>query len=68
MENIFCEKLKELRLEKEIGQVELAKQLNVNAFFAGHYATERFGVRALGEWLAEKAPLDVSFIDFNLPY
>jgi putative NIF3 family GTP cyclohydrolase 1 type 2 len=46
----------------------LAKQLQVNGFFAGHYATERFGVRALGEWLAEKAALDVSFIDFKLPY
>lgn len=46
----------------------LAKQLSVNGLFAGHYATERFGVRALGEWLAEKAALDVSFIDFNLPY
>lgn len=46
----------------------LAKQLHVNGFFAGHYATERFGVCALGEWLAEKVALDVSFIDFNLPY
>ncbi len=46
----------------------LAKQLNMNGFFAGHYATERFGVRALGEWLSEKATLDVSFIDFELPF
>ena len=54
--------------EANLVAYNLAKQLNVNAFFAGHYATERFGVRALGEWLAEKQALDVSFIDFNLPY
>ena len=30
MENIFCERLKELRIEKGIGQVELAKAINVS--------------------------------------
>ena len=30
MENIFCERLKELRIEKGVGQVELAKALNVS--------------------------------------
>ena len=30
MENIFCERLKELRLEKGLGQVELANALNVS--------------------------------------
>jgi dinuclear metal center YbgI/SA1388 family protein len=46
----------------------LARQLEINAYFAGHYATERFGVRALGEWLAEQTSLPVQFIDFDLPY
>ena len=30
MGNIFCERLKELRLEKGLGQVELANALNVS--------------------------------------
>ena len=30
MEHIFCDRLKELRTEKGIGQVELAKALNVS--------------------------------------
>lgn len=30
MGNIFCERLKELRIEKELGQVELANALNVS--------------------------------------
>ncbi len=30
MENVFCEKLKELRIEKGVGQVELAKAINVS--------------------------------------
>lgn len=54
--------------EANLVAYNLAKQLQVNAYFAGHYATERFGVRALGEWLATKAPVNVHFIDFDLPY
>ncbi|MDE6667690.1 MAG: helix-turn-helix domain-containing protein [Clostridia bacterium] len=30
MENLFCERLKELRQEKKLGQIELAKRLDVS--------------------------------------
>ena len=30
MENMFCERLKELRLEKGVGQIELSKAINVS--------------------------------------
>ena len=30
-----------------------ARELGIHFIAAGHYATETFGVRALGDWLAE---------------
>lgn len=54
--------------EANLVAYNLAKQLGMNAIFAGHYATERFGVRALGEWLHSTTQLPVHFIDFNLPW
>lgn len=44
------------------------QQGNMNLFAAGHYATERFGVRALGDWLASRLGLIHQFIDFDLPW
>ena len=32
----------------------LAKELNLDYFAAGHHATERYGVQAIGEHLVEK--------------
>ncbi|MBQ9726969.1 MAG: Nif3-like dinuclear metal center hexameric protein [Kiritimatiellae bacterium] len=40
----------------------------VNLVAAGHYATERFGVRALGEALAAGFGLECEFVDFSLPW
>ena len=40
----------------------------MNFFAAGHYATEKFGVRSLGEWLAASFGLEHEFIDFNTPF
>lgn len=40
-----------------------AEELGVNVFYAGHYATETVGVRALGERLAREHGLPWSFID-----
>lgn len=43
-------------------------QRGMNLFAPGHYATERFGVRALGEWVAGKFGVAHEFIDFDIPY
>ncbi len=40
----------------------LAEELGVNLFYAGHYATETFGVRAVGEHLAGKYSVSFGFI------
>ena len=40
----------------------LAEELDVNLFYAGHYATETFGVRALGEHVAKKFRIPCEFI------
>ena len=45
----------------------LAKELELDYFAAGHHATERYGIQALGEHLASKFNLDVEFIDIDNP-
>jgi putative NIF3 family GTP cyclohydrolase 1 type 2 len=40
-----------------------AEELGVNVFYAGHYATETVGVKALGGRLAARFDLPWSFID-----
>ncbi len=41
----------------------LAEELGINVVYAGHYATETFGVRALVGRVAEDFALDFEFID-----
>ena len=40
-----------------------AEELGITVFFAGHYATETFGVRALAEKMARKFRLPWTFVD-----
>lgn len=44
-----------------------AREMGIHYFSAGHHATERYGVKALGEWLAREHGLDVTFIDIDNP-
>jgi len=44
-----------------------AREMGIHYFAAGHHATERYGVKALGEWLAAEHGLDVEFIDIDNP-
>ena len=44
-----------------------AREQDIHYFAAGHHATERYGIKALGEWLAKEHDLDVEFIDIDNP-
>ena len=54
--------------EADLVAYNTALQRHMNMYAAGHYATERFGVRALGEWLASTFGVPHTFVDLNLPY
>jgi dinuclear metal center YbgI/SA1388 family protein len=47
--------------------VHIARENDVHFFAAGHHATERYGVQALGEHLARLLPLEHHFIDIDNP-
>lgn len=44
-----------------------AREQGIHYFAAGHHATERYGVKALGEWLAQYHGVEVMFIDIDNP-
>ena len=44
-----------------------AREAGIHLIAAGHYATETFGIRALGEHLAERFSLRHVFIDVPNP-
>jgi len=44
-----------------------AREMDIHYFSAGHHATERYGVKALGEWLSQEHGLEVKFIDIDNP-
>jgi putative NIF3 family GTP cyclohydrolase 1 type 2 len=47
--------------------VHIARECGIHYFAAGHHATERFGVQALGEYLAGTFGLRHLFIDIDNP-
>ena len=47
--------------------VHVAREMGIHFFAAGHHATERYGIRALGDWLVTTQGLDVTFVDIDNP-
>ena len=45
----------------------IARERGVHFFAAGHHATERYGVQAVGEYLAGKFAIEHQFIDIDNP-
>lgn len=59
----------DLYISGEISEptVHMARELGINYMAAGHHATERYGVKALGEMLAEQFDIVHHFIDIDNP-
>jgi len=47
--------------------IHIARESGLHFYAAGHHATERGGIKALGEWLARFHGMDVKFIDIPNP-
>lgn len=47
--------------------VHTAREMGITFFAAGHHATERYGVEALGEHLCSQFDVAVEFIDIDNP-
>ena len=54
--------------EPKLSAYSVAQEKGINAVFAGHYATEVFGVRALGEFITRRFKVPSDFIRFNVPF
>ena len=53
--------------EHSLAMVELAREAGITFISAGHHATERYGVQAIGELLKKDLDLDVEFVDIPNP-
>lgn len=47
--------------------IHIAREYGINFYDAGHHATERYGIKALGQWLAEEYGFESTFIDIDNP-
>jgi dinuclear metal center YbgI/SA1388 family protein len=54
--------------ESNLSAYNRALQDGINVAFAGHYATETFGVKAVGALIQKRFKLPVKFVDFKIPY
>jgi dinuclear metal center YbgI/SA1388 family protein len=54
--------------ESNLHAYNLAREYGINAVFAGHYATEVFGVRALAARLKRRFRLPADLIDLKIPW
>ncbi len=47
--------------------VHIAREAGIHYIAAGHHATERYGIKRLGEWLEKKFKVDHQFVDIDNP-
>jgi putative NIF3 family GTP cyclohydrolase 1 type 2 len=54
--------------EPKLMAYNLAQEYGINAIFAGHYATEVSGVKALARLLASRFRLQAEFLDMGIRF
>lgn len=54
--------------EPKLSAYATAQEYAINAVFAGHYATETFGVQALAGLLAKNFAVKTEFLDLDVPF
>jgi len=54
--------------EPALAAYSVAAEYGINILFGGHYATEVFGVRALGHLLGKHFAVETEFIDMAVPF
>ncbi len=54
--------------EPKLTAWHLAREYGINAVFAGHYATETFGVKAVAARLTQRLGIKTRFIDMAVPF
>lgn len=47
--------------------VHVARETGIHYFACGHHATERYGIQAVGDWLADEFDIEHVFIDIDNP-
>lgn len=47
--------------------IHIAREMGLHFYAAGHHATEKFGVKLLGEWLQKNYDFEVIFVDIPNP-
>ena len=47
--------------------IHISRELGIHFYAAGHHATERYGIQALGEFVAANCAVEVMFIDIDNP-
>ena len=70
-ETVFCDGKTSTKafISGEVSEqtTHIVNEMDIHFFAAGHHATERYGIKALGEHIAKNLALTVEFIDIDNP-
>jgi dinuclear metal center YbgI/SA1388 family protein len=67
--NLAADKGMDAYITGEVSEqtIHTAREMGIHFYAAGHHATERYGVKALGEYIQQKLDIEVVFVDIDNP-